>query len=57
MLAETAQGHTTAAPATRPHGSQSALEKHTSAISDTLELPGNSGCTRRILASLRYPGI
>ncbi len=54
MFAEMAQGHTNAAIATRLHVSQSAVEKHTNAIFEKLELPGNSGCSRRVLAVLRY---
>ncbi|MGW0564154.1 response regulator [Streptomyces sp. NPDC003016] len=56
VLAEMAQGHTNAAIATRLHVSQSAVEKHTNAIFDKLELPGNSGYSRRVLAVLRYLG-
>ncbi len=56
VLAEMTQGHTNAAIATRLHVSRSAVEKHTNAIFDKLELPGNSGYSRRVLAVLRYLG-
>ncbi len=43
VLAEMAQGHTNAAIARRLHISQSAVEKHTNAIFDKLELAGGGG--------------
>lgn len=51
-----AQGHTNAAIAGRLHISQSAVEKHINAIFDKLELSGESGYSRRVLAVLRYLG-
>ncbi|MEU1044482.1 DNA-binding NarL/FixJ family response regulator [Streptomyces ambofaciens] len=56
VLAEMAQGHTNAAIARRLHISQSAVEKHTNAIFDKLELTGGEGYSRRVLAVLRYLG-
>ncbi|MYY13669.1 response regulator [Streptomyces sp. SID4919] len=56
VLAEMAQGHTNAAIAGRLHISQSAVEKHINAIFDKLELTGESGYSRRVLAVLRYLG-
>ncbi|GAB2750590.1 hypothetical protein GCM10027072_54420 [Streptomyces bullii] len=56
VLAEMAQGHTNAAIARRLHISQSAVEKHTDAIFDKLELTGGEGYSRRVLAVLRYLG-
>ncbi|MFJ4768722.1 response regulator [Streptomyces uncialis] len=56
VLAEMAQGHTNAAIAGRLHISQSAVEKHINAIFDKLELSGESGYSRRVLAVLRYLG-
>ncbi len=57
VLAEMAQGHTNAAIARRLHISQSAVEKHTNAIFDKLELAGGGeGYSRRVLAVLRYLG-
>ncbi|TDC78442.1 hypothetical protein E1283_05120 [Streptomyces hainanensis] len=50
-----AEGHTNAAVAARLFVSLSAVEKHINAISDTLELPGGTGHSRRVLAVLRYP--
>ncbi|WP_418956853.1 response regulator transcription factor [Streptomyces tritici] len=57
VLAAMAQGHTNAAIATRLHISQSAVEKHSNAIFDKLELTGTAeGYSRRVLAVLRYLG-
>ncbi|MFI6639925.1 response regulator [Streptomyces sp. NPDC050504] len=56
VLAEMAQGYTNAAIAQRLHISLSGVEKHINAIFDKLELSGNSGYSRRVLAVLRYLG-
>ncbi|MFF9216288.1 response regulator transcription factor [Streptomyces viridosporus] len=56
VLAEMAQGHTDAAIARRLHISQSAVEKHTDAIFGKLGPTGGEGCSRRVLAVLRYLG-
>lgn len=56
VLGEMAQGHTNAAIAVRLHISLSAVEKHTNAIFDKLDLIGTSGYSRRVLAVLRYLG-
>uniref|UniRef100_A0AAU2UWC1 Response regulator transcription factor n=1 Tax=Streptomyces sp. NBC_00003 TaxID=2903608 RepID=A0AAU2UWC1_9ACTN len=54
VLAHMAQGHTNASIADRLHVSQSAVEKHSNAIFDKLELPQAAGYSRRVLAVLRY---
>nr|WP_231948871.1 response regulator transcription factor [Jiangella alkaliphila] len=51
-----AQGHTNAAVAGRLHVSRSAVEKHANAIFEKLELTGDGGYSRRVLAVLRYLG-
>ncbi|MFD7162495.1 response regulator [Streptomyces violascens] len=54
VLAHMAQGHTNASIAEQLHVSQSAVEKHSNAIFDKLELPQAAGYSRRVLAVLRY---
>ncbi|CDR10211.1 response regulator [Streptomyces iranensis] len=56
VLDAMAQGHTNAAIAERLYVSRSAVEKHINAIFEKLELPGNAGYSRRVLAVLRYLG-
>ncbi|MFE9537439.1 DNA-binding response regulator [Streptomyces sp. NPDC006691] len=54
VLAHMAQGHTNASIADRLHVSRSAVEKHSNAIFDKLELPRSGSYSRRVLAVLRY---
>ncbi|WP_432252118.1 response regulator [Streptomyces sp. HNM1019] len=56
VLDAMAQGHANAAIAERLYVSRSAVEKHINAIFDKLELPGNAGYSRRVLAVLSYLG-
>ncbi|GAA2323586.1 response regulator transcription factor [Streptomyces violaceusniger] len=56
VLDAMAQGHANAAIAERLYVSRSAVEKHINAIFEKLELPGNAGYSRRVLAVLRYLG-
>lgn len=56
VLAEMAQGYTNTAIAQRLHISLSGVEKHINAIFDKLELSGDTGYSRRVLAVLRYLG-
>ncbi|GII30380.1 response regulator [Planotetraspora mira] len=56
VLDAMAQGYTNASIAELLHVSQSAVEKHISAIFDKLELSHTSGYSLRVLAVLRYLG-
>jgi DNA-binding NarL/FixJ family response regulator len=56
VLAHMAQGHTSASIAEQLYVSQSAVEKHISAIFDKLRLPQAGGYSRRVLAVIRYLG-
>jgi DNA-binding NarL/FixJ family response regulator len=56
VLDAMAQGYTNASIAELLHVSQSAVEKHISAIFDKLELSHISGYSLRVLAVLRYLG-
>ncbi|MFI7419805.1 LuxR C-terminal-related transcriptional regulator [Nonomuraea sp. NPDC049684] len=54
VLAHLAQGLVNAAIAERLHVSASTVEKHVNAIMDKLDLPRDTGYSRRVLAILRY---
>jgi DNA-binding NarL/FixJ family response regulator len=54
VLAHLAEGLVNAAIAERLHVSASTVEKHINAIMDKLDLPRDSGYSRRVLAILRY---
>ncbi|NUP04017.1 MAG: response regulator transcription factor [Nonomuraea sp.] len=54
VLAHLAEGLVNAAIAERLHVSPSTVEKHINAIMDKLDLPRDSGYSRRVLAILRY---
>lgn len=56
VLGLMAEGHTNAAVAARLHVSASAVEKYVRSIFTKLELPGDPGYSRRVLAVLRYLG-
>ncbi|MEU8318940.1 response regulator transcription factor [Nonomuraea sp. NPDC048881] len=54
VLAHLAQGLVNAAIAERLHVSASTVEKHVNAIMEKLDLPRDTGYSRRVLAILRY---
>ncbi|WP_018657859.1 response regulator [Actinomadura flavalba] len=56
VLDQMAQGRTNASIAEQLYISQSAVEKHTNAIFDKLDLSRSGGYSRRVLAVLRYLG-
>ena len=56
VLTLMAQGHTNNSIAATLHLSQGAIEKHSTAIFDKLDLPRTATHSRRILAVLRYLG-
>ncbi|MFJ3818883.1 LuxR C-terminal-related transcriptional regulator [Streptomyces sp. NPDC090056] len=49
-----AQGHTNTAVGQKPHLAPSSVEKHLNSVFDKPELDRANGCSRRILAVLRY---
>lgn len=54
LLRYIAQGYINTAIAERLHVSLSTVEKHIHSLMDKLELPRDSGYSRRVLAILRY---
>lgn len=54
VLDQMAQGRTNAGIAAHLHVSQSAVDKHVNSIFAKLALPRATGCSRRVLAVLRY---